>query len=156
RVIELAPNLDSGHGNLGVFLMDQGRYREAEAAMLDALRLRQSLENLNNLGALYNYEGRDQEAIQFYEKSRALGRAHISLYLNLGDTYRRLGRYRESWDAYRQGKALAENEVSEDPRRSASRARLALFSARLGDTGRAEFEIGQALRMAPEDAKVMR
>ena len=51
---------------------------------------------------------------------------------------------------------MAENEVSEDPRRSASRARLALFSARLGDTGRAEFEIGQALRMAPEDAKVMR
>lgn len=73
KVIELAPNLDSGHGNLGVFLMDDGRYQDAEKEMLQALRLRESELSLNNLGALYNYEGRDREAIQFLERGLAIG-----------------------------------------------------------------------------------
>jgi eukaryotic-like serine/threonine-protein kinase len=156
RVIELAPNLDSGHGNLGVFLMDDGHYPAAEKEMLQALHLRESEVNLNNLGALYNYEGRDQEAIAFYQRALAIGPPTIAQYLNLGDTYRRLDRPRESWNAYRQGRELAESELVDDPRRSFSRADLALFCARLGDRGRAEFEIAQALQMAPEDGKVVR
>jgi serine/threonine protein kinase/Flp pilus assembly protein TadD len=156
RVIELAPNLDSGHGNLGVFLMDDGHYQEAEKEMLQALRLRESEMNLSNLGALYNYEGRDQEAILLYQRGLAIGPPTVADYLNLGDTYRRLDRAPESWDAYRQGRELAERELVDDPRRSFSRADLALFCARLGDRGRAEFEIAQALQMAPEDAKIKR
>ncbi len=156
RVIELTPNLDSGHGNLGVFLMDDGHYQAAEKEMLQALHLRESAMNLSNLGALYNYEGRDQEAILFYERGLAIGPPTVADYLNLGDTYRRLDRGRESWDAYRQGRELAQSELVDDPRRSFSRADLALFCARLGDRGRAEFEIAQALQMSPEDGKVMR
>jgi len=76
--------------------------------------------------------------------------------LNLGDTYRRLGRFRESSEAYRAGRELAQGELVDDPRRSLSRADLALFCARLGDRGRAEFEIAQALQMATDDGKVMR
>ncbi len=156
RAIELAPNLDLGHGNLGVFLMDDGHYQEAEKEMLQALRLRESAMNLNNLGALYNYEGRDKEAILFYQRGLAISPPTVARYLNLGDTYRRLDQVPESWDAYRHGRALAESELVDDPRRSLSRAHLALFCARLGDRGRAEFEIAQALQMAPEDGKVMR
>lgn len=156
KVVELAPNLDAGHGNLGVFLMDDGRYEDAEKELLQALRLRESEANLNNLGALYNYEERDREAIQFYERGLAIGPPTIAQYLNLGDTYRRLGRAHESLAAYKRGKALAEAELIDNPRQSISRADLALFCARLGDRGRAEFEIAQALQMAPEDGKVMR
>jgi serine/threonine protein kinase len=156
RVIELAPNLDSGHGNLGVFLMDDGHYQAAEKEMLQALRLRESAMNLNNLGALYNYQGRDREAILLYQRGLAIGPATVADYLNLGDTYRRLDQARESWEAYHKGRELAEGELVDDPRRSFSRADLALFCARLGDGGRAEFEIAQALQMAPEDGKVMR
>ena len=43
-----------------------------------------------------------------------------------------------------------------NPRNADSRSTLALLSARLGDTGRAESEINQALRMDPESVDVMR
>src|ERR1700691_1403589 len=115
RVIEMAPQLDSGHGNLGVFLMDDGRYQPAEAEMLEALRLSESETNLNNLGALYNYEGRDQEAIHFYERGLAIGPPTVAQYLTLGDTYRRLGQAGESWDAYQHGRELAASELIDDP-----------------------------------------
>jgi tetratricopeptide (TPR) repeat protein len=156
HVTMLAPNLAPGHTNLGIILMDQGRYREAEVEMLASLKLREARQVLNDLGLLYAYQRRDGEAVRFYERSLAVGPPNTNLFLNLGDTYRRLGREREAAEAYRRGMTMAEQNLVDNPRTSASRARLALFSARLGDRSGAEFEVAQALRMAPEDNPTMR
>ncbi len=152
----LAPGQVVAHSNLGGVLINLGRYPEAEQELLQALKLRQTQGLLINLGALYNLQQRVTEALPLLEKALTLGPANVTLWSNLGYTYRRLGRAKQARDAYSRGKSLAEQDLVNNPRKPSPRASLALFSAYLGDRLRAESEIGQALRMAHDDAKLMR
>ena len=156
QVTTLAPGLFLGHSNLGAILINLGRYQEAEQALLQSLNLRETFNVLVNLGALYNLEERPADALPRFERALELGPPTLTLYSNLGYTYRHLGRTRDAEEAYRKGRALAEEELTSDPRRPSSRSYLAVISAYLGDRNRAGFEIAQALALGPEDTIVMR
>jgi len=156
KVTQVAPGLGSGHTNLGLALMQQGRFAEAERSLLTALRLQESANLLVNLGALYYAQSRYEEALGFFERSLAAGPATVIRYADLGDALRQLGRSRASGDAYRQGIRLAEDGLAVNPRDAASRVFLGMLSARLGDERRAEQELSQALAMAPDNASVLR
>ena len=156
RVTTIAPDLSSGHIDLGVALMAQGRFPEAEASLLRALRLRRSSMVLMNIGGLYYDEERYAEACRFFEESVASGTPSAIRYRDLGDVYRHLGRSRESTKAYRLARDMAQDEITRNPQQADSRVLLALVSARLGDSSTALFEARQALSFEPENAIVMR
>jgi serine/threonine protein kinase/tetratricopeptide (TPR) repeat protein len=157
RVTTIAPDLSSGHTNLGLALMEQGRFPEAEASLLRALRLHRSPQVLMNIGGLYYAEERYTDAVRFFEESVALGKTpSATRYADLGDAYRHLARIREARKAYGLARDMARDEVTRNPRAAESRGLLALVSALLGDSSTAHFESSQALSLEPENAMVMR
>jgi len=154
RVTDIAPNLAEGHMDLGLALMEQGRFQEAETSLLRALRLTRTPQILTNVGALYYAEERFEEALSYFQASLAEGASSAFLYADLGDAFRHLGRNTEAMEAYRNASVLAEEQLAGNPRQAYVRVLLAQVSARLGNSGRAEFELRQALSMEPENAIV--
>ena len=156
KVVEVAPGLQAGHINLGVALMRQGRYREAEASLLAALRIKESASLLVNIGAFYYAQERYDEALRYFERCLAVGPPTVIRYTNLGDAYRHLGRADDATGAYRHAMDLAEGEVARDPRRASSRVFLGMVAAHLRDRRRAEAELSQSLVLEPENSTVIR
>jgi Flp pilus assembly protein TadD len=156
RVTELAPRLELGHMNLGLALAQVGRFDEAEGRLLEAVRLRPNPRLLMNLGALYYLQERFEQAVEFFERSIAMGATDPMQYRDLGDGYRQLRRKKQAMEAYRRGRDIAEEEVSRNPREAFARVQLGLICAELGDSRRAEFELSQALSLGPGNAAVVR
>jgi tetratricopeptide (TPR) repeat protein len=156
RVIAVAPGLASGHMNLGLAFMQEGRFPEAETQLLEALHLRTSQPLLINIGALYYAQERYREAAEYYDRSLTVGAPSAVQYRNLGDADRHMGKGKEAAEAYRRAMKLAEQDITLNPRKGTSHAELGLVAAFLADTSRAEFELGQALAMEPENRSVMR
>jgi eukaryotic-like serine/threonine-protein kinase len=156
KVTEVAPGLAAGHTNLGLALMRQGRFAEAEGSLLSALRIRESAGLLLNIGALYYAQERFEEARGYFERCLALGPPTVIRLVNLGDAYRHLGRAHDATAAYQRAMDLAEAEVARDPRRALSRVFLGMIAAQLGDRRRAEAELSQSLALEPDNSTVIR
>jgi tetratricopeptide (TPR) repeat protein len=156
QVTKIAPNLSTGQMDLGLALMEEGRFQESEAPLLQALRLHRSPRLLMNVGGLYYAQERYKEAATFFEESVTSGTPTAIRYRDLGDVYRHLGRKEEAAEAYRSARDAAQEELTRDPRRAYSRIMLALAAAFLGDSHRAQAEAAQALAMEPENAIVLR
>jgi Tfp pilus assembly protein PilF len=136
--------------------MEMGSYAEAEAEFRAALRVRKSAYYLNNLGALSTRQGRDAEAVAFYQQAIEQGAPSNLTYLNLADAQQRLERDIEAASAYRRALEMGEAEMLEDPWNSLARSSVAYACARLGDNKRAEMEIAQAIKFGPNNAMVQR
>jgi tetratricopeptide (TPR) repeat protein len=156
RVTVLAPRLTAGHENLAAILSDQGRYPESESELLTSLGIEETQRALNNLGYLYRYMGRDNDALRYFEKSMAAGPPSVVLYLNVGDTYRHLRRDPDALEFYERGRSLAQQELGVNPRAFLSRSYLALFWARLRNPTQSQYEMAQALSISPENTRTMR
>lgn len=156
RVVALAPGVATGPMNLGLALIRQYRLPEAEQALLEALRRRNSALLLMNLGGLYYQEERFEEAARYFRESIDSGPPASAQYRDLGDALRHLGRPAEAAEAYRKSLEIAEKDVTRNPRNGGFRVRLGLVCAFLGEDRRAEFELAQAIAMEPENPAVMR
>jgi tetratricopeptide (TPR) repeat protein len=156
KVTQVAPGLPGGHTNLGLALMQQGRFQDAEVSLLAALDIRESSGLLLNIGALYYAQERYGEAARFFERSLASGPPTIVRHANLGDAYRHVGRISDAAAHYRNAMDLAEDEVARNPRQALSRVFLGLVAARLGDRRRAAAELSQSLALDPENSTVTR
>ena len=156
QVTKIAPRLSTGHMNLGLALIEEGQFQKAEESLLEALRLHKSPDLLMNIGGLYYAQERYAEAAPFFEESVASGPPSAIRYRDLGDVYRHLGREREAAKAYRSARDVAQDELTHNPRQADSRILLALVSAFLGDSRRAQAEASQALAMEPENSIVQR
>jgi serine/threonine protein kinase/tetratricopeptide (TPR) repeat protein len=156
EAISRAPGRFVAYSNLGAALMDLGRYTESEKALMESLNLRETAPALNNLGAVRAYQRRDAEAVNYYERAVAMDSNDYVNIENLGDSYRRLGRRTSATAAYRNAMNLALRDLAENPSLGYPRAFVAYCAARMGDTKRAESEIGQALKSSPGDKGVIR
>jgi Flp pilus assembly protein TadD len=67
-----------------------------------------------------------------------------------------MNRTGEAAGAYRQGLELVRRALLDNPSDGYARSLAGYFAARLGDAAGGELEIGQALRFAPQDVKVLR
>jgi tetratricopeptide (TPR) repeat protein len=156
KSIERAPGLFDEYTNLGAALDELGQDTEAEKALLTSLKLRETPEALNNMGAIRAYQKKDVEAIAYYKRAVALDPSNYIYLENLADSNRRLGRMRDANAAYRQAMDLALATLKENPRLGYPRGYVAYIAARLGDRKRAEDEIAQALQLSPRETKVIR
>jgi len=156
KAIERAPGLFDAYNELAAALSDLGRDDEAEKALLKSISLRETAGARNSLGAIRAYQKRDKEAVELYQRAITLDPQDYLYWLNLADSSRRLARKHEAAVAYRKGMDLALATLKEDPHDGYTRAFVAYFSARLGDSARAEDEISQAKELSPSDTKVIR
>jgi serine/threonine-protein kinase len=156
KVVAVAPGLAAGHTNLGLALMSQNRFHEAEFSLLSALRIRESANLLVNIGALYYAQERYEEALPYFQRCLAAEAPTVTRYIDLGDAYRHLGREGEAAIAYGKALELAEADVALNPKQAGSRAFLGLVAAQLRDRRRAEAELSQSLALEPENAIVIR
>jgi tetratricopeptide (TPR) repeat protein len=156
QAIERAPGLYDAYTNLGAALNYLGRDGEAEKALLASLKIKETPRALNSLGAIYAYRRQDAEAAEYYERAVAMNNRNYVYLLNLGDSYRRSGRGAQAKASYREGLKLALAELNENPKVGLTRAYVGYFAARLGDGGRAQEEIGQAIGLSPGDSMVLR
>src|SRR5204862_129233 len=101
--------------NFGLCLLSDGRYNEAEKALLEVMRRNRTvlgeehpdtLTSMANLASTYRNQGRWTEAeeleVQVIERSkRVLGAEHpdtLTSMANLASTYRNQGRWKEAED----------------------------------------------------------
>jgi len=104
------------------------------------------------LGAVLLDTGSTKDAIACFLQAIHLGDESALLWLNLGIAYNREGLEHDAEAAFRSGLAVAEKDLIQDPRDGLGHAQLAYLAARLGDSQRAEFEIGQALQLSRDNS----
>jgi len=150
-VTRLVPELPEGHADLGGALLVVEKEDEAEAALRQSLKLRETRAALNNLGVLLRYQKRDAEAEPVMQHALAAGADDAGLRLNLANTLRHLGRAAEARENYQRANELARSLLLRDPRDAASRARLAYSLVQLGMPALAADEALQAVRLAGSD-----
>ncbi len=85
-------------------------YEAAEQDFKKAIEMEESWEHYNDLGCVYKYTGRFEEAVECFKKAMAL-KDQAEDYLaqrNLGDTYERMGKLQEALECYQQLRQLYE------------------------------------------------
>jgi eukaryotic-like serine/threonine-protein kinase len=154
--IERAPGLADVYNELAAALIYLGQDDEAEKALLTSIRMRETADARNGLGAIRAYQKRDSEAADLYKRALALDPNVYVYWINLADSSRRLGRVREAAAAYRKAMGMALAELKDDPHSGYTRAYVGYCAARLGDTARADDEVSQAREQLPSDTEVTR
>jgi len=156
KATELAPGSYRAWSNLGAVLQNLGDYAGAERAKRKALQLHEHPDLLQNMGSLLSEEGRDAEAVPYYERAAALKPGEYIIWFNLGDADRRLQRRSAARDAYQHGLSMAEAQLQQNPQNAFARAFAGYFFARLGQHSRAQDDMAQARHAAPVDSTVVR
>jgi tetratricopeptide (TPR) repeat protein len=154
KEVDLAPGEAITHYALGTDYSMLGRLPEAEYELRLAIRLGETPPALHTLGVVLMEEGKYPDAEASILRALSLGPEQIIWRMNLGTVYRLMNRTAESEQAYRRALELAEKEIAQDPGDGRTRSHLAFVCARLGDSKRAESDIVQALKQAPNDARV--
>ena len=156
RTVELAPVEPAAHFALSIAYVHEGRFYESEAELRTALALGETPNALNALGTTLMYLNRDQEALPYFTRALQLDPTRYLWWMNLGTAYRRLNMAEAAVHANRQALPLVEGRLKNNPRAGYVRACLAYVCAWLGETGRAQSEIAQALQLSPEDNETRR
>jgi serine/threonine-protein kinase len=135
KVVELAPDSDSGYSNIGIVYYSEGEWNQALAAFRKALALRPSARAYSNLGTTYFYLGRYAEAASMFEK--AVDLAPNQLWIgNLADAYRWMGQREKANATYDRAIALALKDFEINPRDIRTLKYLGLYYAKKGETRR--------------------
>jgi Flp pilus assembly protein TadD len=151
-VTQLAPELPEGYSDLGGVLLAAEREDEAEVALRQSLKLRETRAALNNLGVLLRFKKRDEEAIPIMKRGLEAGVVDdVTIRLNLANALRRTGRIAEARQNYQHANDLARAALLLNPRDAVSRARLAYSMVQLGTPALAADEALQAVKLAGSD-----
>src|SRR6201996_6718192 len=107
KAIERAPGGFDVYTDLAAALSDGGRNEEAEQALVTSLKLHETADAWNSLGAIRAYEKRDADAVSYYTRAISLDPSEYVFWLNLGDSNRRTGHLDDATTAYLKGIDLA-------------------------------------------------
>lgn len=152
KTVELAPDEPYPHFALASAYQNLGRFGEAEQELRLSIGLHLTQEALQTLGQVLMYEGREREAAVYLQRALNLDPQQCLAWLYLATAYRRMNLPADEERANRRGLEVAEREMARNPRSGDMRSYLAYLCARLGNRGRAESEIVQALHESPADA----
>ena len=101
RAIELDPNYEPSHHNLGVMLFRTGRPEEGMAEVRRALELEPFSTVVNRLyGEILVYSRSYDEGLAQLKKTAEMDPSFPSTYSALSNAYRVMGKYAESVEAY--------------------------------------------------------
>jgi eukaryotic-like serine/threonine-protein kinase len=140
QVIAYHGNSDTGYSNLAAVRILQGRHKEAEPLLEDALEINPTPETHNNLGLVYYALGRFAEAAQQWRAALEGGAQYPITYSNLGDAYRQLNDRPGSRAAYTRAVAGWKEQLEKEPTDGESRSALAMALAGRQDCPEAKAE----------------
>jgi tetratricopeptide (TPR) repeat protein len=155
KVVELNPDDELAHRNLGTVLLMTGQREESGVHFRKAseLKLRAAVEadpgsarGFNDLGVLLLETGRVDEAVAQFEKAAGLKADFAAARSNLGGALAKLGRLDEALSELRQALEL-------DPRYAPAHYNMGLVLSRRGDAEGAIREWRSALELDPKYAE---
>jgi serine/threonine-protein kinase len=145
RGIELAPRNATLLSNLGAALFLSGDFAGAADAFRRSVEIAPTSEGYSNTGTNYFYAGRYADAAVMFENATKLAPEDYQLWGNLGDAYRRTAGEEElTRGTYLKAAELAQLSLGVNPESALTRAALAYFMVRLGDTKEATIQIDAA------------
>jgi tetratricopeptide (TPR) repeat protein len=134
------------YNNRGVFLEDQGRYREAEADFRRALGIEPDFDDANaNLGHLLDKQGNPTEGLAFIRRAVTANPGLVVAHVDLGEALSDLGRLDEAIGEYKW-------VLARDPGNEEALDDYGVALAMKGRPAEAEESILAALRLKPRDA----
>jgi TolB-like protein/tetratricopeptide (TPR) repeat protein/DNA-binding winged helix-turn-helix (wHTH) protein len=156
RVTELAPGNASAYNNLGAALLSAGDLQQSARAFEQSNKIEPSRAAYSNLGTLYYYLGRFEEAVAAYSKAIALAPEDHRLWGGRADSrwYLPQGRAAARAD-YRRAVLLAEKALAVDATDADTWALLGYFYGRLDDQDRSRRYLARALELAPDQPFVV-
>jgi serine/threonine-protein kinase len=138
EVIALTPENVWGYNNLGALYFTLGRYGKAREMFERAVSIQPSYMLYSNLGTLAFIQRDWAEAVAKFEQARALDDKDYVLWGNLGIAYHWLGQHeRQSHEALTKAIALAEQQLTVNPRDTTVLADLAGYHALVGEKDKA-------------------
>jgi tetratricopeptide (TPR) repeat protein len=154
KVTEIASDSPLGYDGLGLVYMRRGKFNDAVAQFQRALSLAPDAPTYSNLGTVYFFLQRYDEAAKMYEKAVLInGTLDEDLWQNLGDAYRWTGQLEKAQAAYRKTIALA--KIGANARSPDVLADVAGLYAKIGDRPKALEYIRLARERAPNDVPIM-
>ncbi len=148
RVTELAPGNPSGFNNLGAAQLAAGELDAAAKAFEQSNRIEPSRSAYSNLGTVYYYLGRLNEAEVMYSKAIELAAEDFQPWFGRADTRWYIPQRRAlAREDYRRAAALAEKTLAVDATNAETWAILAYVYGRLDDAGRSTRYLQRALEI---------
>jgi Flp pilus assembly protein TadD len=150
RGLEVTPDDARLHAQIGLTLVDRGRFADAVREYRNSLErdARQPL-TLVNLGIALNALGDVAGAADAYRRAIAVNGAEPLAHYNLGNVYLRAGDAERALPLYRRAAEL-------DPSNSAAHFNIARALLLLGDAAGAAAALDAGLEFAPDDAAALR
>jgi len=150
-VVALDHNNVRGHANLGTALMLAGNFAAAAPAFERAIELQPQANTWSNLGLMYYYLGRSDDAVAAMQSALELGPNDHLAWSNLGDILWQAGRFDEANDAFARALELASAALEVNPNDPNVIMDLAWAKAMLGEQSAAVYDIDRAIAMSPDD-----
>lgn len=156
EVTRLSPDNGRGWYNLGAAYFRSDRFDEALAAYRHSLEIGPSARAYTGEGTVLFYSGQVEEAVERFEKARALSPEDPVTWGDLGTALVRLaGREEEAVRALEHAVAAMRQRVALNPGDAEGRGLLASWLGHLGRLDEAEAEAARALELDPEDGAHM-
>ena len=158
RALQLAPDNAQVLFNLGAAYINAGDpkfFPDAESSLKKSISLNPSFGAYANLGALYDREGKYQEAANMTRKALDMNSQNYVVWENLRADYEWLKQPDKSADVRRREIPLVEQAVRQHPRDAAGFVLLADLSALDGEREKALANLRTALALAPDDGAIL-
>jgi Tfp pilus assembly protein PilF len=141
------------YNNRGAYLVDEGKYREAEADFRKALAIKPDFDDANgNLGHLLDKQGHPADGLVYIRRAiaanpgpAAVNPGMVAAHLDLGEALSDLGRVDEAIDEYKW-------VLAHDPQNEDALNNYGVSLAMKGQLAEAEDRIAAAIRLKPTDA----
>ncbi len=155
RVTELIPASPPAFNNLGAALEMTADFSGAAAAYERSLALEPTRSAYSNLGSVYYFLGRHDDAAHMFSRATELAAEDHRVWGNLADALWQIdSRRAEAQSDYRRAIVLAQKSLQVNPKDGISWMQLAYYSARAGDTEQVARYASRALELAAADETV--
>jgi len=150
RVTELAPRNPFGFNNLGAARVAAGDLGGSARAFEQSIAIEPSRSAYSNVGTLYYFLGRLDEAVTMYGKALEMAPDDYILWGGRADTLWYLPQQRDrARQDYRRAAALAERALEVDATDAKTWAMLGFFYGRLGEPERSLRYVNRGLELGP-------
>ena len=153
--VELDPDCAACHSNLGEAI-GRERPREAEAAFLQSLSLRDRPITRSNLGAVLELQGRLDEALRQYEQALDRDPGLVEALANLGSLHARVGRDEQALPLLRRAFRVAPEFPELRANLGGALRRRGIQLEGEGRAAEARLLFEESLRVAPGDTETLR
>ncbi|MEJ2084318.1 MAG: protein kinase, partial [Acidobacteriota bacterium] len=151
KILAVLPDSPNALNNLGVIQMWNKNYEEAEELFKRSLRLQPDYMAAMNLGTVYFYMGRMQEAIGAYQEAYDLDADIALVQTNLAEAYEQIGAETLAQHWYQSALETYDREFAANPPPAEKISERAVCAAKLGRFDDAIAGIVQAVAAAKND-----